>query len=141
MSCSTLPAGQDFVAETSSRIPLSWSLAASPADQRRLQRTMEGGIGFSFRQAPLANWKKSVHGSALRSMSLVWIPRRAGSAPSVAGAIASMATVKILNLSLMKASYRERAGVFRICRAARRPLTSAPATVPISSGSVVSPAK
>ena len=34
-------------AETSSRMTLSWSLASSPAAQRRLQRTMEGGIGLA----------------------------------------------------------------------------------------------
>src|SRR5438105_15060805 len=49
-------------------------LVDSPADQRRLQRTIEGGMGFSARHLPLANWKKSWQGSAARSMSLGLMP-------------------------------------------------------------------
>src|SRR5438094_256221 len=45
------------------------SLFFSPACQRQLQRCIEAGIGFALRQAPLANWKKSVQGLAPRSMS------------------------------------------------------------------------
>jgi hypothetical protein len=69
MSCSTLPSGHDVFAETSSRIALSWSLAVSPEAQRRLQRTIDGGIGFSRRQRPFANAKKSVQASTDRSRS------------------------------------------------------------------------
>ena len=61
--------GQSFFAEISSRMTFSWSFASSPAAQRRLQRTIEGGIGFFSRQAPFAKVRKSVHASALRSMS------------------------------------------------------------------------
>src|SRR5205814_10152374 len=45
------------------------SLLFSPACQRRLQRCIDAGMGFALRQAPLANWKKSVQGLAARSMS------------------------------------------------------------------------
>src|SRR5690348_17019142 len=47
----------------------SRSLFTSPACQRRLQRCIEGGMGLTLRQAPLANSKKSPQGLAERSMS------------------------------------------------------------------------
>src|SRR6266481_1876079 len=53
---------------------LSRSLFCSPACQRRLQRCIEPGMGLALRQAPLANWKKSVQGFALRSMSVSSTP-------------------------------------------------------------------
>jgi hypothetical protein len=46
-------------------------LASSPEAQRRLQRTIESGIGFFSRQAPFANSKKSAQGCALALMSSV----------------------------------------------------------------------
>jgi hypothetical protein len=37
-------------------VDLQFSLFCSPACQRRLQRSIEAGIGFCVRQAPFANW-------------------------------------------------------------------------------------
>ena len=45
------------------------SPSQQPAAQRRLQRTIDGGIGFFSCQAPFAKVGKSVHASARRSMS------------------------------------------------------------------------
>src|SRR5882762_8391276 len=45
------------------------SLIVSPDRHRRLQRTIEAGIGFCARQFPLAYSKKSVQGSIVRFMS------------------------------------------------------------------------
>jgi hypothetical protein len=50
-------------------MPRNLSLEVSPASQRRLQRGCEAGIGFSARHLPFANWKKSVQGAVLVSMS------------------------------------------------------------------------
>ena len=55
MSCSTLPFGHLVDADTSLRMALSWSFVLSPASKRRLQRTIEGGMGFAARHAPFAN--------------------------------------------------------------------------------------
>src|SRR5215467_4560020 len=74
MSCSTLPRAQLLRRDTSSKISFRRSLAASPAAQRRLQRVMEAGMGLAARQAPLAYWKKSAQGSALRSTSATCTP-------------------------------------------------------------------
>src|SRR5215471_12352424 len=75
MICSVLPLGAFVSFEASSRMSLSLSLVVSPACQRLLHRVMEAGIGLAPRQAPFAYWKKSVHGSVLRSRSLTSIPR------------------------------------------------------------------
>src|SRR5271157_2145895 len=52
----------------------NFSLLVSPACQRRLQRSIEAGMGLLARHAPLEYSKKSVQGSAFLSMSPTWIP-------------------------------------------------------------------
>src|SRR5579863_7823842 len=69
MICSLLPGAADLSAAAASRISRSLSLEDSPACQRLLQRVIEAGMGLLARQVPLANSKKSLHGSALRSRS------------------------------------------------------------------------
>src|ERR1700688_4221924 len=76
MICSGLPVGALLPAEAVSRISFSLSLDDSPAAQRLLQRAMDAGIGLFARHVPLANWKKSLHGSALRSRSPTSMPCR-----------------------------------------------------------------
>src|ERR1035437_651953 len=75
MICSVLPFAA-FSRAATSRISFNLSLEDSPACQRLLHRVMEAGIGLLARHVPLANWKKSVQGSALRSRSLRSMPRR-----------------------------------------------------------------
>src|ERR1700686_2076016 len=74
MICSVLPLGAFRSADAASRISRSLSLEDSPAAQRLLQRVIEAGIGLVARHAPLANSKKSLHGSAFRSRSPRSIP-------------------------------------------------------------------
>src|SRR5882762_6118917 len=76
MICSVLPWGAFWSAAAASRISRSLSLADSPAAQRLLQRVIEAGMGLLARHVPLANSKKSLHGSALRSRSLRSMPCR-----------------------------------------------------------------
>src|ERR1700679_1891296 len=74
MICSVLPLGALVSAAAASRISLSLSLDDSPAAQRLLQRVIDAGIGLFARHVPLANSKKSLQGSALRSRSATSIP-------------------------------------------------------------------
>src|SRR5579863_9027377 len=76
MICSVLPGAAFLSAEAASRMSRSLSFEDSPACQRLLQRDMEAGIGLLARQVPLANSKKSVQGSALRSRSVGSMPCR-----------------------------------------------------------------
>src|SRR5882762_2523261 len=76
MICSGLPLGALLSAEATSRISFSLSLDDSPAAQRLLHRVMDAGIGLFPRHAPLANSKKSLQGSALRSRSATSMPCR-----------------------------------------------------------------
>src|SRR5690349_1698921 len=76
MICCVLPFGAFLSAAAASRMSRSLSFEVSPACQRLLQRVIEAGMGLFARQVPLANSKKSLHGSALRSRSLTSIPCR-----------------------------------------------------------------
>src|SRR4029077_1335331 len=76
MICSVLPCNADLLAAASSRMSWSLSLADSPAAQRLLQRVIEAGMGLFARHVPLANSKKSLQGSVLRSRSVISMPWR-----------------------------------------------------------------
>src|SRR5450631_1449043 len=97
MICSVLPLGAFLSAEAASRISRSLSFDDSPACQRLLQRVMEAGIGLLARQVPLANWKKSLHGSALRSRSPRSMPCRDELCESAKGAHESRTTSRDRN--------------------------------------------
>src|ERR1700722_15969435 len=74
MISSELPLGAFVSVDAASRMSCSRSFADSPDCQRLLQRVMEAGMGWLARQVPLANWKKSVQGSVLRSRSVRLMP-------------------------------------------------------------------
>src|SRR4029077_20624446 len=82
MICSVLPCNADLLAAASSRMSWSLSLADSPAAQRLLQRVIEAGMGLFARHVPLANSKKSLQGSVLRSRSVISMPWREWEKPN-----------------------------------------------------------